>query len=337
MMNWAAFLRRECQKYHYKIINNSHITIDQTFQLFDEWLQDHLFSQLNIPIEIGTKLISTQFPEYENLFIKVVEPNGWDNRTFHLGNTMSIRLPSAERYAEKVKIEHQWLPKLSSKLSISIPKPIAMGNPSKDYPWNWSIYSWIEGKSAHLLNLDENSLEDIALQLACFLNELESIDSSNGPMPGKHNFFRGDSLIVYNAETRSIIEVLKDYINVPAAIKIWETAISSKWDKNPVWIHGDFSSSNILIKNNQLVGVIDFGGMAIGDPSCDLVIAWTFLKKKSREKFKPSLDLDQNTWNRAKGWALWKALITLEKISDKKSFQSTEQLSIIDEILNIHK
>ncbi len=105
MMSWSAFLRRECQKHHHKIINNSHITLEQTLQLFSGWLQNQLCTQLEIPVKVVTELISTQFPEYANLPIKAVEPNGWDNRTFHLGKQMSIRLPSAERYAAKVPIE----------------------------------------------------------------------------------------------------------------------------------------------------------------------------------------------------------------------------------------
>lgn len=333
MMNWSAFLRKECQKHHHKIISNSHINVEQTLGLFVEWLQNQLYTQLEIPVQIVTELIATQFPEYANLPIKAVEPNGWDNRTFRLGKELSIRLPSAERYAVKVPIEHKWLPKIASKLSIPIPKPIAIGKPNKNYPWNWSIYGWIEGQSANVLSLDDKTLEKLGCQLADFLNELQAIDSSNGPPSGEHNFFRGASPIVYDAETRSAIDTLEGYIDAVKATSVWELAISSKWNAKPVWIHGDFSAGNILVKNNQLAGVIDFGGMAVGDPSCDLVIAWTLLKGLSRDRFRSILRLDEDTWNRAKGWALWKALITLEAIEDKTSSKAHEQLLIIENIL----
>jgi aminoglycoside phosphotransferase (APT) family kinase protein len=284
----------------------------------------------DIPIELVEKLIATQFPEYANLKVKPVEPQGWDNRTFRLGNEMSIRLPSSEIYAEKVAIEHKWLPKLAKSLSIPIPNPIKLGRPSDIYPWNWSIYGWIEGESANISNIQD--LDKLAIPLAHFLHELQAINTSDGPLPGSHNFLRGASPIVYDSEARSAIDNLQELIDREKATSVWQTAIDSKWDKKPVWIHGDFSAGNILLKNNELAGVIDFGGMAVGDPSCDLTIAWTLLKENSRDKFKKALSLDEKTWQRAKGWALWKALITLEGTQDKTSRKAKQQLQIIQEI-----
>jgi len=96
---------------------------------------------------------------------------------------MSIRLPSAERYAAKVQIEQKWLPILAPNLSIPISKPIAMGRPSKNYPYNWSIYSWIEGESANCLSIEDLDLQLLALDLAKFLKELHKIDITGGQLP----------------------------------------------------------------------------------------------------------------------------------------------------------
>ena len=289
--------------------------------------------KINITLSLVKDLIRAQFPQWAHLPIKPVEIGGWDNRTFHLGTEMSIRLPSAQCYAAKVQIEQKWLPILASHLSLRIPKPLAMGRPSKDYPFNWSIYLWIEGKSANFLAIDESHLEYIALQLAQFLRELHKIDQTDGPLAGPHNFYRGGNLRVYDSETRQAISQLQDFINVSAATAVWEKALCSQWDTSPVWIHGDLSAGNILINDNQLTAVIDFGGMAIGDPACDLVIAWTFLKNESRKIFKTHIGLDDNTWARAQGWALWKALITLAPLIDKQtSLEFLKQKKLIAEI-----
>jgi aminoglycoside phosphotransferase (APT) family kinase protein len=287
---------------------------------------------LKINVSLVKNLIGEQFPQWAHLEIKPVEMSGWDNRTFHLGTEMSIRLPSAQCYAAKVKIEQTWLPILAPHLSFRIPEPIAMGNPSKDYPFDWSIYRWIEGRSANILTIDEAHLKHIALQLAQFLNELHKIDPIGGPVSGPHNFYRGGSLKVYDSETRSAISELQDFINVQAATSVWEKALSSQWDQAPVWIHGDLSAGNILIKGDQLAAVIVFGGMGVGDPACDLVIAWTFLKHESRKIFRAHVILDNDTWARARGWALWKALITLACLEDKTSLEALKQKQIVEDI-----
>ncbi len=333
MMNWATFLRRECQKRRYKIINNTHITLEQTFRLFSTWLDYQISSQIEIPVEVVESLIDTQFPEYSKLPINEVKPNGWDNRTFRLGSEMSVRLPSAERYAAKVPIEHKYLPYLATHLSLPIPKPIALGRPSAEYPWHWSIYGWIDGQTLDTCHFDDEELDRLAGQLAYFLKELQAIDVCDGPKPGSHNFYRGESPIVYDAETRSSIDNLYEYIDVKAALEVWERAIHSRWKKKPVRIHGDFSTGNILINEQELAGIIDFGGMAVGDPSCDLCIAWTFFQGNSRKAFKSALDPDEDTWNRARGWALWKALITLESVNERGEKEGKKQIYLINEIL----
>jgi aminoglycoside phosphotransferase (APT) family kinase protein len=57
--------------------------------------------------------------------------------------------------------------------------------------------------------------------------------------------------------------------------------------------------------------VIDFGSCGIGDPACDVVIAWTFFDDTARRRFRAALEVDADTWARGRGWALWKALIGL--------------------------
>jgi aminoglycoside phosphotransferase (APT) family kinase protein len=78
-----------------------------------------------------------------------------------------------------------------------------------------------------------------------------------------------------------------------------------------VWVHGDVSPSNLLLAGGVLCAVIDFGCAAVGDPACDLVMAWTFFAGESAAVFRRGLPLDEATWARARGWALWKALVTL--------------------------
>ena len=109
--------------------------------------------------------------------------------------------------------------------------------------------------------------------------------------------------------------------------------MKSRWTGKPIWIHGDLASGNILVIDGNLSGIIDFGGMAVGDPACDLVIAWTFFKNHSRRIFKEHVALDADTWDRARGWALWKTTFELVALKDKNSPDAMIQQKIINDLL----
>jgi aminoglycoside phosphotransferase (APT) family kinase protein len=264
---------------------------------------------LEISSALARALVKEQFPQWAELPIYPVEESGHDHRTFHLGDRMSIRLPSEEAYVPQVDKEDRWLPYLSDKLQVPIPIPIAKGRPGSGYLWPWSVRSWVDGNTASRERVKD--LEKFAIDLAAFLTCLQSIDPSDGPAPGEHNFYRGGSLAVYDDESRAAIERFRDELDASLCLAIWERALSTAWGAEPLWIHGDMDQGNLLVdQSGRLSGVIDFGLLGIGDPACDLVLAWTFFDRKSRISFKEAVNLDENTWDRARGWALWKALIS---------------------------
>jgi aminoglycoside phosphotransferase (APT) family kinase protein len=186
--------------------------------------------ELIIDIDLVTRLVATQFPQWKHLSIKPVEFGGWDNRTFHLGDHMTVRLPSTRAYAAQVEKEHRWLPRLGAFLPLPIPVPLAMGVPGDGYPWNWSVYRWLEGEIATIERISD--LCQFAISLAQFLAALQRIDTAGGPLPGPHNFFRGGPLTVYDGETRQAIAVLHGKIDTNAATEVWEAALTTTWS-NP--------------------------------------------------------------------------------------------------------
>lgn len=285
-------------------------------------------------LNLARKLIAEQFPEYADLSITDVEKQGHDNRTYRLGRNMLIRMPTDADYALKVPKEQELLPQLAKRLSVSIPAPIKMGKPSTDYPYPFSIYKWLPGKSINFLTLTDQDKEQLAFDLAKFLKELQAINDVEGPEPGQHNWWRGDHVSVYDKGAREQIAELAEIIDVTQALALWDKACATRWNKHPVWIHGDFAIGNILMDGGRLSAVIDFGGAAVGDPACDFVIAWTYLSGKAREIFISEMDMDNDTWLRARAWALWKATFELCQITDKNSAEAQVQKKIIDEVMN---
>lgn len=264
-------------------------------------------------MEINTllvsKLIKEQFPQWSHLAIKPVQQSGHDNRTFHLGENMSVRLPSGEAYVGQITKEATWLPILQKGLHLPISAPLAIGKASELFPFPFSINAWIRGESLTKENADQKQL---AKDLATFLLELQTIDASQGPRAGIHNFYRGGDLKIYEDETQKALLRYQDVLPIDKLQKIWQAALIPPLKSESVWVHGDVAVGNLLVENQCLVAVIDFGILGVGDPACDYVMAWTYFEKAERELFFKTLGSKPSMIQRAKGWALWKALITYE-------------------------
>jgi len=291
----------------------------------------HNNKRLIIDDTLVCRLIAAQFSQWKDLSVRPVANGGWDNRTFHLGDQMLVRMPSAADYAAQVEKEHRWLPTLAPLLPLPIPEPLAMGEPAEGYPWKWSIYRWLEGNT--IASTPIANLDNFAIDLVQFFLALHRIDPTGGHLPGPHNFYRGGALATYDNETRQAIAVLKGKIDADVATKIWETALATTWHHSPVWVHGDMSAGNLLVKEGRLSAVIDFGGLAIGDPACDLAIAWTLFREKSREVFRSRLPLDADTWARGRAWTLWKALIVAAGLTETNQVETEQCWHTIREVL----
>ncbi|MDQ3855066.1 MAG: aminoglycoside phosphotransferase family protein [Chloroflexota bacterium] len=289
----------------------------------------------HIDVALVRRLVSSQFPHWADLPVRPVEHDGWDNRTFHLGESMTVRLPSAEGYVPQVEKEQRWLPVLAPHLPLPIPVPLAKGVPTEDYPWPWSIHRWLEGETASVGHIAD--LCEFASSLAEFLSALQRIDATDGPVAGPHSFFRGAPPAVYDGETRDAIVALEGEIDTEAATAVWEAALETTWQGPPVWFHGDVAAGNLLVEDGRLCAVIDFGTSGVGDPACDLTIAWTFLLGESREVFRAALPLDAAAWARARGWSLWKALITLAGYLKSDVVRAAQARYVIEQVLADHQ
>ena len=262
---------------------------------------------MDIDVALVRRLVAAQFPHWADLPVRPVAVSGWDNRTFHLGDAMSVRLPSAEGYVAGVAKEQRWLPVLAPHLPLPIPTPLAHGRPGEGYPWPWSVYGWIDGETARPDTIRD--LTEFAVDVAGFVTALQKVDTGGEPAAGRHSFWRGASLAHYDAGTRAAIAALAGRIDGAAATAEWEAALAATWHGPPVWFHGDVAHGNLLVRDGRLAAVIDFGTAGVGDPACDTVLAWTLFDAPSRAAFRAALGVDDATWQRGRGWALWKALI----------------------------
>ena len=256
------------------------------------------------------RLLADQFPQWADLTIDPVRSSGTDNAIYRLGENMAVRLPRISGGTSTIDKELRWLPKLAPLLPVAISQPLARGLPGQGYPWHWSVHRWLDGESVNV----EQLADPVALahDLGGFVAALRRIDTTGGPVAGRDGS-RGVPLARRDAATRKAIARLDGVVDSPAVTAAWDAAVRAPtWQRPGVWIHGDLLSGNVLVDGRgRLSAVIDFGCMAVGDPACDVMAAWTLFEAEGREAFRSAIEVDDATWTRGRGWALSFALIAL--------------------------
>lgn len=288
---------------------------------------------MEIDAKLVRRLVDAQFPQWRGWSIRQVVPGGWDNRTFRLGEELLVRLPSADGYAAAVAKEQRWLPVIAPAVPLAVPVPVALGTPTREFRRPWSVYRWIEGTPA--LDVPDLDLTALAADLAQFLTALAQVDTRDAPTAGPHSFWRGAHPQVYDADVQRCLAELDGRIDTAAAQAIWDAAGDAGIASAPVWFHGDIAPGNLLMRDGRLSAVIDFGTSGVGDPACDLAIAWTVLDDPARALFRDRMPWDEATWIRGRAWALWKTMLTLADASGthNPAEESRKSRAVIERIL----
>jgi len=257
--------------------------------------------ELELDEALVRRLLAEQFPDWAGLPLRRIEPSGTVNAIFRLGDRLSVRLPRRDGATEPGSAELEWLPKLAAQLPVEVPVPVAQGRPSASYPWFWEIHTWVEGETVAVEAIDAIHA---ARDLAGLVRALQTIDPSGGPPPG-----RGVALAERDSAFRYWLARFDGDRRVVAE---WERALAAPaWDGPPTWHHGDLDCRNWLVRDGRISGVIDWGSMGVGDPACDVMVAWKLHSLEARDAFREALPTDDATWERARGWAVSQAVAAL--------------------------
>lgn len=275
-------------------------------------------AEVDITEALVRRLLEEQFPDLAERSLTLVA-NGWDNVIFRLGDDLVARLPRRQFGADLVEHEHRWLPDLASRLPIPIAVPLRSGAPSDVYPWAWSICPWFDGEVAA-----DAVLRDPPTQ-ARRLGEFVAAFHTPAPPDAPDNPFRSQPMAYLRPRIRDNIELLGSSIDGGAvAVQANELLAVDDWGGPPVWLHGDLHTANLVVRNGEIVAVLDLGDITSGDPAVDLAVAWMLFGEGDRAIFRAAagstIAVDDATWQRSQAWALHFALLYLLHSADSERF-----------------
>lgn len=251
------------------------------------------------------QLLHEQHRDLAELPLRLV-PGGWDNRLWRLGDELAVRLPRRPSAVSLLRNEQRWLPTIASRLSLPVPTPVRLGDPSQLFPRPWSIARWVNGEPADRAPIHHG--DESADRLARFLRALHVPAPAQAP----RNPLRGVPLAARDRDFHESLAAAASHADTTGVQEVWEQALSTPEGADaPMWLHGDMHPANVVTTEGTLAGIIDFGDICAGDPATDVAAAWTLLPDQAIRHFLAAYGADPALIQRARGWAVLTCLSLL--------------------------
>lgn len=294
-----------------------------------------------IPIDVSLVrgLIRDARPDWAGLDVGPLSSSGSTNALFRLGSDLLVRLPRQPGGSAAIEKEARWLPRLAPHLPVAVPEVVMVGEPALGYPEHWSVVRWIDGEAGDGA-VPEYGVE-VAEDLTNLLTALRRVPVGDDAVADRAlNSYRGEALERFDSVAAAAFDACRDLpgldIDLDRAQRAWRSAVSLPAAVEPqggCWLHGDLLAENILLTRGRLAAVVDFGGLAIGDPTVDLIVAWELLDAAAREVFRSRLGVDEATWLRGRAWAVGLAINTLPYYWHTMPNRCARRLSVVRAVL----
>jgi aminoglycoside phosphotransferase (APT) family kinase protein len=274
--------------------------------------------ELRIDEALVRSLLATRSPAYSGLSLRRLGASGSTNALFRLGNDLLVRLPRQPGGTDTIEKEQRWLPYVADALPVAVPEILDVGEPGFGYPERWSVVRWLDGEVPDVPEDDARPRHDLARDLAAVVTALGDLDVPDAAAADPAlRWYRGEPVARMDAATRAAIADSRSIagleLDLDACADVWDQAMRLPGVADlvePRWHHADLVAENLLVHDGRLAGLLDFGGLAVGDPTVDLVAAWELLDPAARETFRDSVGVDEATWLRGRAWALALGLMT---------------------------
>lgn len=263
--------------------------------------------QVDITAETVADLVAAQFPKWRDCPVRAFTSHGTVNALFRLGDEIILRFPlqpslDAELRGALIGEQANAL-NIASQVPLPVPEPLAFGEPGESYPGPWTAYRWIPGEAANSHNIGDP--EAFARDLAGFVSAFHDMDAVGHTWDG---LTRGGPLSSKDEYVRRSLADSTHLTDTVQLAQMWAHCLAAPHDAADVWIHADLMPGNLLVRGGRLAAVIDLGAVCVGDPAVDLMPAWNLLAPGAREIYRRTLDVDEATWERGRGWAIIQAI-----------------------------
>ena len=302
-------------------------------------------NELPISLELVRSLVQDQFPNYADLPVTPLGATGSTNRLFRLGPELLVRLPRQPDSGKGIKKEAHWVPKLSAQLPLNTPEILHLGEPDDAYPEVWAITRWLDGELPRVWqpgDPEDPGANQLAEDLAAFIQALQNIEvTGEAKADGALRWYRGLALVEYDSVFRRTLEYCRSRVDIDldfAAIElIWTATLQLAGAKTAgpdCWYHSDLVAENLLLQDDRLTTVLDFGGLAIGDPTIDLHGAWELFGPSARSAFRRALGVGEEQWLIGRAWALAIALGALSYYWQTMPERCRDRLAMVRAVLS---
>ncbi|WP_235281793.1 aminoglycoside phosphotransferase family protein [Microbacterium azadirachtae] len=281
------------------------------------------------------RLLREQAPHLAGQDLRPSAASGSSNWVFRLGDGQAVRLPRSEGYAEDLLKEVRWLPRLGPALPTPVPRVEFVGDASEAFPRPWTVVSWLPGDPP--ADLDSTQQAELATTLGQFLQSLHDMDASGVPEGAEHWGYRAGEPVT------DTIDEWADYAATQLSDVFDPEAVRRAWrllrdvppaTTSPCWIHTDLSAENMLVDSDgSLSGVIDWGGLGVGDPAVDLLYAWSMFDAPARDVLRAAAAADDASWVRARAWAfVGPGLLTIENYRQTMPGRTAKLIAMVTTI-----
>jgi aminoglycoside phosphotransferase (APT) family kinase protein len=263
--------------------------------------------QLDLSQEVAAQLVARVLPGTDPATIRLLPTSATTSTVVRIGEDLAARFPlqpaDPDTARTALAAEHEAMAGFAAVCPLPCPEPVALAEPSAEFPMPWSMQTWVAGEVAdpQVVAGSDAAADD----LAALLLALRAVPTRGRRFQGPG---RGGELTAHDGWVQECLGRSRDLLPVPELAARWERWQGLERSAPDVMSHRDLIPANLLTDGGRLTGVLDTGGFCPADPSLDLVAAWHLLDVGPRARLCSLLGCEDLEWERGAAWAFAQAI-----------------------------